>query len=116
MDLTEMVFDAIEVFSDNLETMSTATGKLGERLQDRTEELGNLQPTGDVRKDQKNAKVVVEKVAAEMQRYCHILDISIPNAKREFSSALRCMEHTVIISHQDGLSDRDEVKNLVDRL
>jgi hypothetical protein len=116
MDLTEMFYDAIEVFSDNLETMSTATVKLGERLEDRTEELRNLKPTGDVRKDQKNAKVVVEKVAAEMQRYCHILDISIPSAKREFSSALRCMEHAVIISHQDGLSDRDEVKRLVDGL
>ncbi len=62
MDLTEMVFDAIEVFSDNLETMSTATGKLGERLQYRTEELRKLQPTGDVRKDQKNAKAIVSVV------------------------------------------------------
>lgn len=116
MDLTEMVFDAIEVFSDNLEAMSTATGKLGERMVIRTEEIEKLQPTGDTRKDQKNAKAIVEKVAAEMQRYCHILDRSIPNARREFSSALRCMEHVVIISHQDGVGDQDEVKTLVDEL
>jgi len=116
MDLTEMVFDAFEVFNDNLEAMSTATVKLGDRMEARTKEIGNLQPTGDTRKDQKNAKAIVEKVAAEMQRYCHILDQSIPNAKREFSSALRCMEHTVIISHQDGISDQDELKTLVDEL
>jgi len=116
MDLTDLVFDAIEVFSDNMETMSTATGKLGERMQTKTEEMKSIQPTGDARKDQKNAKTIVEKVAAEMQRYCHILDQSIPNARREFSSALRCMEHAVIISHQDGVSDQDEVTTLVKEL
>lgn len=116
MDLTEMVFSAFEGFNDNLETIGTATEKLGERMEARSEDLKKLQPTGDTRKDQKNAKAILEKVAAEMQRYCHTLDQSIPNARREFSSALHCMEHAVIISHQDGISDKDEVKNLVDEL
>lgn len=116
MDLTEMIFDAIEVFSDNLDTMSTATGKLGERMEARTKEIGNLQSTGDARKDQKIAKAIIEKVAAELQRYCHTLDQSIPNARREFSYALRCMEHAVIISHQDGMSNQEEAETLVSEL
>ncbi len=112
MDLTEMVFDAIEVFSDNIELMSGATAKLGERMRVRSDEINRLQSTGDARKDQKNAKMVVEKVAAEMQRYCHTLDQSIPAARREFSTALRCMEHAVIISNQDGMSDPSEARKL----
>jgi hypothetical protein len=116
MDLTEMVFSAVEIFNDNLEIINAATEKLSERMVSRTEELRKLQPTGETRKDQKNAKAIVEKVAAEMQRYCHTLDQSIPNVKREFSSALRCMEHAVIISHQDGIIDQNEIKNLIDEL
>ena len=116
MDLTEEVYDAIEVFTDNLETMSTATGKLGDRIEARAKEIQNLQPTGDTRRDQKNAKTVVEKVAAELQRYCHILDQSIPNARREFSHALRCTEHAVIISHQDGVSDQEGTEALSSEL
>lgn len=116
IDLVETVLDSIEVFTDNLETMSLATGKLGERMQIKTAELKNLKPTGDTRKDQKTTKNIIEKIAAEMHRYCQVLDQSIPDAKREFLSALRCMEHAVIISNQDGMSSENEVNGLVDEL
>ena len=112
MDLAEMVYDSIEVFKENMETMSVATGRLGERMRLRNEEINSIQSTGDPRKDQKNAKAMVEKVAAELQRYCHVLDQSTPNAKREFLSALRCMEHAIIISHQDGVESRSDIIKL----
>ncbi|MCK4713234.1 MAG: hypothetical protein KAT26_10175, partial [Marinosulfonomonas sp.] len=89
------------------------TERLGGRISTRTDEISNLKPTGDARQDQKAAKTIIEKVAAEMQRYSHILDQVIPDARREFSSALRCMQHAVIISNQDGMSSADDVKGLV---
>lgn len=116
IDLTEMVYVSFEVVTDNLETMGAATGKLGERLQFGTDEITNMQRTGDVRKDQGKAKVIIEKIAAEMQRYCHKLDQCIPSAQKEFSTALRCMQHAVIISHQDGVSDQEDMATLVKEL
>ncbi len=116
MELSDIALDAIENFTDTLETISIATEKLGGKMSIRSEEIGNLKPTGDARKDQKAAKMVIEKVAAEMQRYSHILDQDIPDARREFSTALRAMQYAVIISNQDGMSSSDDVKELVDVL
>lgn len=110
IELSELAFSALESFTENLQTITTATSTLGERITSRTEELNEIKYTGDSRSDQKLAKAVIEKVALEMQRYSHRLDQIIPDAKREFSYALRCMQHAVIIANQDGVSTKEDVE------
>lgn len=116
MELSELTVDAVESFNDILGTLATETEKLGSRISAGTDDLKALTPTGDLRQDQKSAKKIIEKIAAETQRYSHILDQGIPNARGEFSSALRYMQQTVIISLQDGMSSAGESKILVDEL
>jgi hypothetical protein len=116
LDLSEMVFTAIDSFTSNLNTITSATTKLGARMTSQTGELNNLKKTGDARQDQKAVKGVIEKVAAEMQRYSQILDRTTPDARRDFSSALRFMQHAIIISHQDGMSDADDVVSFLNML
>lgn len=116
MELSEIVLDAFENSTDTMETITTATKKLGDKIENRTAELRKIDLTGEFRQDNKATKPIIEKVAAEMQRYSHILDQATPDLKREFSSALRGMQHAVIISRQDGISSTDDVNELVDQL
>lgn len=116
MELSELALNAVEGFTESLDAVASATSNLGERITSRTEELKKLKATGDTRSDQRSAKAIIEKVAAEMQRYSHRLDQIIPDAKRDFSYALRCMQHAVIISKQDGLSSEEEVQFLINEL
>ena len=116
MELSDIVFDALENFTDILGTMARATERLGGRMETRTDEISKIKSTGNARRDQKAFKPIIEKVAAEMQRFSHILDQSIPDAKQEFSLALRGMQHAVIISNQDGMSSADDAKKLVKEL
>ncbi|MCT4554505.1 MAG: DUF4062 domain-containing protein [Pelagimonas sp.] len=116
IDLTEAFLDDIEAFCIGLETIGSATKKLVEKLDLRSEEINKLKPTGDMRKDQKNAKTIVDNVAAELQRYCHILDRTIPDTKEKFSSALLCMKKAIIISRQDGMTNQQEISDILGEL
>ena len=116
MELADIVFDALERFTDILDTITTATVKLTTKLKDRTDELNNRNAIGDARQDQKAVKAILEKTAAEMHRYSHILDQATPDARLEFSSALQSLQHAIIISNQDGMSSADDVKVLTDEL
>lgn len=116
IEITDMFYDSVEVFSESMGEITDATVRFSGKVKARTEELGALRPTSDARSDRKDAKEVIEKVAAEMQRYCHVLDRTTPEARRQFSNALRCMEHAMIISHQDGMSDDNDVGALVREL
>jgi len=116
IDLADMVQDAIEAFSSNMNVTTEATEDLSGKIESKTEELRSLNITGNSRDVRKKVKKVIEDIALEVQKYCHIIDQSTPNAKREFSSALSCMEHAVIISNQDGFRDKSEVYELVKEL
>jgi len=116
MELSDIVFDAFENSTDTMETITTATKKLGDRMETRTDEMRNLNPTGDSRQDNKVSKPIIDKIAAEMQRYSHILDQATPDVEHYFSTALRAMQHAVMISNQDGISSADDVNELADQL
>jgi hypothetical protein len=116
IELTEMMQNAFEALTDSIEVMSVATSKLGERVTSRTKDLARLKSSGSARADQGSAKIIIEKVAAEMERFCDTLDTCIPKAQGDFSDALRYMQHAVIISHQDGLSNQDDLQNLATQL
>lgn len=116
LDLNEMIYTSVEAFKGNVDRISSSTATLGDRIHTRTEEIKDLKPSGNARRDQKAVKIIIEKVASEMQKYCHILDQSTPNAKQDFAFTLRCMEHAVIISHHDGLSNQEENKELASQL
>lgn len=116
IELTEIVFDGLENSTETLNVIGAATKNLGAKFEARTAELLSLKQTGNFREDNSVRKPIIEKAAAEMQRYSHILDQNIPNARREFSSALRGMQHAVIISNQDDTSNTDDNKVLVDQL
>lgn len=116
MELTDIVFDAFENSADTMATITTATKKLGDKTETRVNEIENFNRTGDIRQDNKASKSIIDKIAAEMQRYSNILDQATPDVKRDFSAALRAMQHVVMISNQDGISSADDVKELVDQL
>ncbi|ANP37502.1 hypothetical protein JL2886_02613 [Phaeobacter gallaeciensis] len=115
-DLSEIVFEALDNFTDTLNTMAQETEAFGLHLTDKTSEIENLQSTGDARRDQRVAKAIIEETANEMQRYAGVLDTRIPDARRYFSSAISGMQHAILISSQDGLSNQQDITGLTREL
>ncbi|MDA5558820.1 DUF4062 domain-containing protein [Shimia sp. MMG029] len=114
MELSDMISDALDNFIETIDRMAASTARFGTKLMVRTNEISNLKQTGDTRQDRKNAKLVVDKVASEMRRFTHLLDQDVPDARREFGVALRCTQHAVIISDQDGMTGDGELEAIVD--
>lgn len=112
-ELIEMTEEANDSFASLLGTIADATEKLNSKLTTHTSKIVDLKSTADTREGRQNVKTVLERVAAEMQRYSHKLDDTTPRAEVEFGTALRCMQHAIIISRQDGLSSENDINDFV---
>lgn len=108
IELTEIIYEGAEACQDVMQIITSATDRLGSRISERSMELQKLTLSGDVIQDNRLKKPIIEKVAAEMQRYAYILEQNTPEAKRALSNSLLAMQHAVLISQQDGLSSAND--------
>lgn len=116
LELSDIVFDSLENFNDTLSSIGSATTRFGLRIEEKTLELGKLPKSGNARQDQKKSKPYIEKIAAEMQRLSHKIDLETPIARKDFSMALKAMQRAVLVMGQDGLSKGSDNDDLARQL
>ncbi|QEW22525.1 hypothetical protein LA6_004756 [Marinibacterium anthonyi] len=115
-ELADNVSEALENLTTIFDNVGAETETLGNRINARTIELSELNKVPGGKHDQNRVRSVMEKVATELHRYSDVLDAATPDAKKQFSTMLRNMQHAIIISSQDGIGESEDVEELVRQL
>ncbi|SHF15657.1 protein of unknown function [Litoreibacter ascidiaceicola] len=104
-------------YASSLETIWTeiggATQRLGEKIKVRTAELSDLPKDLNGNKDPKKVKPVLNRIAAEMDRYSVIVERSLPDLSKLARDFVVVTERAALMSSEDGLETKENIEALV---
>jgi hypothetical protein len=116
LDYVELYESRMADLSATLESIGDATGRIGEQMTRRTEEVRNLS-SDDI--DPKEARRVVKRAADDMDGYADVLQKRVPLMTSARESALQALTQALAVYedfHGAGEGDRAELREGLMRL
>lgn len=112
MELLDVTDELQAAITSRWSEMGAATERLGNRISTRVTELSSVPRLPDGSQDRRKVKIVLDKIAAEMDRHSSILEREIQAAKKESTDFFRLTQRIVLISAEDGMATSEEVSAL----
>ena len=110
IELVDMGAEAMESVVDVLEKMAVATRELGERFQQRTDEINKLtQAAPDGKPDRKATKRVANAAADDLELFVQRMAVEVPNFYEKNTFAMESFGKVALISTEDFVEDPDEI-------
>lgn len=115
-DLIEVLEDRFEELTKIAERIADATSDIGAKIGERTDELNRLPRDSKGNVDRKIAKVILSRVANEMNKYTDRLEAELPLFSSHLNEGINALTQAVMMASVDFIGTENYLKEVNDGL